>query len=234
MFRDSLARTDRALRPYMEWTPLDELTAPDGLTRMERLDVSQPTLFAMAVGLSDVWRSWGVEPDVVIGHSVGETAAACVAGILTLDEAARVVCSRSRALDRVVGKGGGMLVVDLSYEDSREVLRGRENLVSVAVSNGARSSVLAGDSATLRDIEAELQRRDVFCRLLPYDVASHSPHMDPLVDDLVPQIGRLAPQQGDVPFCSTVTAGRCDGRELGVAYWARNLRPSGSGPRSER
>ena len=88
VFRDSLARTDRALRPYMDWTPLDELSAPDGLTRMERLDVSQPTLFAMAVGLSDVWRSWGVEPDVVIGHSVGETAAACVAGILTLDEAA--------------------------------------------------------------------------------------------------------------------------------------------------
>ena len=62
VFHDSLVRTDRALRPYMEWTPLDELTAPDGLTRMERLDVSQPTLFAMAVGLSDVWRSWVWNP----------------------------------------------------------------------------------------------------------------------------------------------------------------------------
>ncbi|MHB1132622.1 MAG: SDR family NAD(P)-dependent oxidoreductase, partial [Chloroflexota bacterium] len=155
--------------------------------------------------------------------SMGEVAAAYVAGALDLDEAARVICLRSRLLRRVSGKGA-MAVVELSLEDAVLALQGYESRLSVAVSNGPRSSVLTGEPEALSDVVAGLEARGVFCRFVKVDVAAHSPQMDAMKPELEQALADLRPRAASVPIYSTVTGDVCAGEALDGAYWGRNLR----------
>ena len=163
----------------------------------------QPVLFSIQVALAALWRSWGVEPDAVVGHSMGEIAAAHVAGALSLEDAARIICRRSALLRRTSGRGA-MAVVELSLDDARTALTGREDRLSIAVSNSPRSTVISGDPQALDDLLASLEAREVFCRRIKVDVASHSPQMDPLRADLFEALQGLSPRKAAVAFCSTV------------------------------
>ncbi|WP_437970634.1 type I polyketide synthase [Sorangium sp. So ce260] len=222
-FRAALEGCDRAIREEAGFSVLEELAAAEERSRLGRIDVVQPVLFAIEVALAALWRGWGVEPSAVVGHSMGEVAAAHVAGALTLEDAARVVCRRSRLLGRVSGRGA-MALVELPVEEATRALRGREHQVSIAVSNGPRSTVLSGEPGPLEEILVELERARVFCRRVKVDVASHSPQMDPLLAELRDMLGGLSPRAARVPLHSTVTGGLCGGAELGAGYWARNLR----------
>jgi myxalamid-type polyketide synthase MxaE and MxaD len=203
---------------------LAELTATDAArSRLNEIDIIQPALFAIEVALAALWRSWGIEPQAVVGHSLGEVAAAYVAGALNLDDAIRVICHRSRLFKRTVGQGA-MAVVELSVEEARRVLVGYEDRVSIAVSNGPTSTVLSGDPAALAAILDQLQRRDIFCRMVKVDFASHSPQMDPLCADLLQALEGLQPRAESVPVYSTVTGQVSHGLEFDTLYWARNMR----------
>ena len=223
-FRDAIERCDRAMRPYGDWSLLEELSAIDSApSRLTEVDVIQPALFAIQVGLAALWRSWGIEPQAVVGHSLGEVAAAHVAGALSLDDAVRVVCHRSRLFKRTVGQGA-MAAVELSVEDTRRVLIGFEDRVSIAANNGPSSTILSGDPVALDLILDQLRRGDIFCRPVSVDFASHSPQMEPLRPELLDSLAGLQPMTASVPIYSTVTGQIIQGSEFGPEYWTRNIR----------
>ena len=191
---------------------------------LERVDVVQPALFAMNVALAAVWRSLGLEPAAVVGHSQGEIAAAVVAGILSLEEGARVVALRSQLLRRVSGSGG-MAVTELAVEAVQERLQVSEwSGLSLAVVNTPSSTVVSGPSAAVERWVQRLGEEGVFCRRVNVDYASHSAEMDPILSELESALSDLAPQAGQVPMVSTVTGARCEGTALDGTYWCRNLR----------
>ncbi|WP_434419163.1 type I polyketide synthase [Nannocystis pusilla] len=221
-FRAALQAVDAAVQRHAGFSPIAALRS-DEAAWLGRIDHLQPVLFAVQVALAAQWRAWGVVPDAVVGHSMGEIAAAHVAGVLDLDDAARIVCVRSRLM-RPLGGRGAMAVVELSQAAARERLRGREDRVSIAVSNSPRSTVLSGDPDTLEQILGELAADGVFCRKVKVNVASHSPQVDPLRAPLLTALHGLAPRPARVPMTSTVDLGNVAGRELGPEYWVRNLR----------
>jgi acyl transferase domain-containing protein/acyl carrier protein len=223
IFRAALEKCGRALQRFVAWSLLEELMAEASRSRLGEIDVVQPILFSIQVALSALWRSWGIEPDTVIGHSMGEVAAACVAGALRLEDAAQIICRRSRLLKQVSGKGA-MAVVELPLEAARQALAGYEDRLSIAVSNGPRSTVLSGDPAALQAVMQSLQQQDIFCRAVQVDVAAHSPQMDPLCTELLNVLDGIQPQAARVRMISTVTGQAIEGVSLDANYWARNLR----------
>ncbi len=224
VFREAIERCDRAMRSYGDWSLLAELSSTDAArSRLNEVDVLQPALFAMQIALTDLWRSWGIEPNAVVGHSMGEAAAAHVAGALSLEDATRVICSRSRLVKPTIGRGA-MAAVDLSVADARRVIAGCEDRVSIAVSNGPTSTVLSGDPAALETIVSRLQREDIFGRMIKVDFAAHSPQMEPLRADLEHALEGLQPQPASVPIYSTVTGQIADRLSFDKLYWSKNLR----------
>jgi len=224
VFREAVERCDRAMRPRGDWSLLAELTATDAVhSRLNEVDVLQPALFAIQVALTALWRSWGIEPDAVVGHSMGEVAGAHVAGALSLEDAARVICSRSRLVKSTIGHGA-MATVELSIADARRALVGYEDRVSIAASNGLTSTVLSGDRGALEIIASRLQHQDIFCRMIKVDFAAHSPQMEPLRADLERALEDLQPRPASVPIYSTVTGQIGDGLSFDPFYWTRNLR----------
>ena len=162
VFREVIEQCELALRPHTDWSLIAELDATDAdQARLNDVDVVQPALFAVQVALASLWRSWGVEPDAVVGHSMGEVAAAYVAGALNLEDAALVICTRSKLVKRTVGLGA-MASVELSIDDAGRAIAGYEDRVSIAVSTSPTSTVLSGDPAALTEILEQLQGREVF------------------------------------------------------------------------
>ncbi|AUS77123.1 polyketide synthase [Actinoalloteichus sp. AHMU CJ021] len=190
---------------------------------LDRVDVLQPALFAMMVSLAAVWEEHGVRPDAVIGHSQGEIAAACVAGALSLDDAARVVAVRARALRDLAGTGG-MLSVGLSAADAADHLAPHAGRVSVAATNGPLATVLAGPPEDLDALAAALHSAGVRARRIAVDYASHSPAVDTLRDTLVRDLADIHPGHPTVPMRSTVSGDWVRAGELTADHWFRNLR----------
>lgn len=222
VFHAALERCEAALRPFTGWSLLAELRAG---ARFDEIDVIQPVLFALQIALAELWRSWGIVPEGVIGHSMGEAAGACVAGVLSLEAAAQVICRRSQLMKRVSGQGA-MAVVGLSYADADAALREADSTgrVGIAVSNGPRSTVLSGDPAALETVLDTLRARNVFCRPVQVDVAAHSPQMEALRAPLVDELRALRAHAAVVPVYSTVTGARQAGEAFDARYWGDNLR----------
>jgi len=221
--QDEIARCDALLRPYTGWSLLEELQADEHRTRMARTEVAQPALFALQLGLVKLWRSWGVEPGAVIGHSVGEVAAACVAGILSIEDAVRVIFHRSRTQERTAGSGG-MAAVGLSAAAARAALTPYRDQLSIASVNSPRSVTVSGDVDALERLARSLGEQQVFCRRLPLDYAFHSRHMDPVRQDLAVSLEGLKAAPAQVPLISTVTGRVSAGLDLEADYWWRNMR----------
>jgi myxalamid-type polyketide synthase MxaE and MxaD len=222
-FRATLDECDAAIRELTGWSVIEELHVDAASARLDRIDVVQPTIFAVQVSLAALWRSWGIEPAAVVGHSMGEIAAAAVAGVLSIRDAARIICRRSALMRRLSG-AGAMGVVGLSYAETTEALRGHEDLLSVAASNSLKSTVVSGDPAALDALFATLESREVFCRRVKVDVASHSPQMDGIAPELLEALQGIQPRPATIPMYSTVLGRVVDGTECNPAYWMANLR----------
>ncbi len=224
VFRATLQECDRLLRQHVDWSLLEELARDEAESRLNETDKAQPAIFAIQVALAVQWRSWGIDPDWVAGQSLGEVAAAHVAGALGLGDAIRVVVHRSRLMKRTEGQGKTALV-GLPVEQARLALAGHEDTLGVAGSNGPDASVLSGDPDALEKVLASLEKQGVFCRLLRgIDVAFHSPQMEPLKGELVTALAGVKPRPATVPIYSTVTGDLIAGEQLDAAYWGRNLR----------
>ncbi|WNE96631.1 SDR family NAD(P)-dependent oxidoreductase [Streptomyces luomodiensis] len=214
-----------ALAEFTDWSLVDVLRGAEGAPSLERVDVVQPVLFAVMVSLAELWRSLGVVPAAVIGHSQGEIAAACVAGILSLKDAARVVALRSQAIGRVLAGKGGMVSVALPVAQVRErIAPWGEERVSVAAVNGPSSVVVSGEPEALDELVAACEADEVRARRVPVDYASHSAQVELLREELLELLAPVQPRAAEVPFLSTVTGEWVEGPELGAEYWFTNLR----------
>jgi len=223
VFRASMERCDALIREHTGWSVLEELMAEAEHSRLEQIDVLQPAVFAVQVSLAALWRSWSIEPAAVIGQSLGEIAAAHVAGALSLEDAVLIICSRSHLLKSLSGTGG-MAAVELSLEQARDALADYVGRLSVAVSNSPTSTVIAGQPAALEELLENLERRGVSCRRVKADVAGHSPQMEPLRAPLLQSLEQLRPKALTLPFYSTVTGEFNRELTLDAGYWWRNLR----------
>ena len=223
VFRDALTRCDRAIGKFAGWSLLEELFAEEAHSKLNEIDFIQPALFAIQVALAELWHSWGVTPDAVVGHSMGEIAAAYVAGSVNLDDAARIICRRSQLMKRTSGQGT-MALAEITQEKAIQAIIGYEDRLSVAAANGPTSTVLSGEPAALKEVLEKLERQGVYCRLVKVDVASHSPQMEPLCDELEQTLKYIRPLPAAIPICSTVTGEFENGTRFDAGYWRRNLR----------
>ncbi|MGW2195479.1 type I polyketide synthase, partial [Streptosporangium sp. NPDC001682] len=224
VFAERIAECGLALSRHVDWSLIDVLRQVEGAPSLDRVDVVQPVSFAVMVSLAAMWRAHGVEPDAVIGHSQGEIAAACVAGALSLDDAAQVVAVRSLAIARRLAGAGGMMSVSLPVPDIEERLRPWGERISIAAVNGPRSVVVCGDPDALDELSRRLTEEGVRARRVAVDYASHSAHVERLQEELPQALSAIRPQRAEVPFLSTVTEDWLDGTELDADYWYRNLR----------
>jgi acyl transferase domain-containing protein/acyl carrier protein/thioesterase domain-containing protein len=208
-FRESMRACATALESYVDWSLLGVLSDEAALARV---DVVQPVSWAVMVSLAAVWRSYGVEPAAVVGHSQGEIAAACVAGFLSLDDGARIVAMRSKALVRLSGTGG-MVWLPLAADDL-------DDRLSVAAVNGPRSTVVSGDPEALEELLARIPA----ARRISVDYASHSVHVDPLRNELLSALDGIVAGPGEIGWLSTVTGEWIDPAEVTAGYWFENLR----------
>ncbi|AQW55441.1 polyketide synthase [Streptomyces hygroscopicus] len=213
-----------ALAPHVDWSLVEVLRGGEGAAEaLERVDVVQPVLWAVMVSLAELWRSYGVEPAAVIGHSQGEIAAACVAGALSLEDAAKVVALRSQAIRALSGRGG-MVSVSLPVEALRERLATWGERLSVAAVNGPSAVVVSGDADALEELLAACEAEEIRARRIPVDYASHCAHVEAIEGELQQILAGIAPHSSSVPFYSTVTGGVLDTAGLDAGYWYRNLR----------
>ncbi|MGC5346836.1 SDR family NAD(P)-dependent oxidoreductase [Streptomyces sp. DT171] len=223
VFAHRLADCERALARHLDWSPTEVLRGAPGAPSMDRVDVLQPVLFAVMISLAALWRSHGVEPAAVIGHSQGEAAAACVAGALTLDDAATVVALRSRALAGLAGDGG-MATVLMSPDELTPRLKAYEGRVSIAAVNGPRVLVVAGAAADVTALVDALTTEGAMAWPIPVDYASHSGNIEAVRDRLSHDLAGLAPRTPAVPLLSSVDVDWLTAADLGPDYWYRNLR----------
>ncbi|MBX9399318.1 SDR family NAD(P)-dependent oxidoreductase [Streptomyces sp. TRM72054] len=222
VFADQLDRCDAALRPFTDWSAAAVLRGDTGAPSLDRVDIVQPVLFAVMVSLAAVWRARGVRPDAVVGHSQGEVAAACVAGALSLNDAAAVVALRSRALTELSGTGA-MAIVALPHTDVEGRLDTLGGRVSVAAVNSGRATVIAGDVEPLQALLDDLEREQVFVRRLDVDYASHSTRVEPVRDTILDELDGITTCPTSVAWYSTVT-GEPVTEALEADYWYTNLR----------
>jgi acyl transferase domain-containing protein/acyl-CoA synthetase (AMP-forming)/AMP-acid ligase II/NADPH:quinone reductase-like Zn-dependent oxidoreductase/acyl carrier protein len=222
VFREAIEECGNAFRAYAKWDLMQLLQAPD-LVLQSQIDCIQPTLFAISIALARLWRFWGTRPQAVVGHSMGEIAAAHIAGALSLDDAVRIICLRSSLLRRISGQGS-MCLVELSLDEAEREIAGMKGSVSIAASNAGNATVLSGDSASIDEVISQLARRSVFARKVKVDVASHSPHVEILREELLESLKCIQPLDTQIPFYSTVTGKVVPGKQLGPEYWMQNLR----------
>ncbi|MFB4270869.1 acyltransferase domain-containing protein [Nonomuraea sp. GTA35] len=220
VFAEAVGRCADALAPYVGWSLTEVLGGGSNAPDLRRDDVAQPALWGTMVALAELWRAAGVTPDAVAGHSQGEIAAATVAGALSLDDGARVVALRARLMAEA-GGAGGLLAIALPAD---EVERRWGDRVTVAADTGPRYTTVAGEAGPLAEVLAQCEADGVRASRVEVGYAAHSPYVEPARDRLVAELAGLTPGTARIPFYSSVTGGPLDGRELGAAYWGRNLR----------
>ncbi|QHC23459.1 acyltransferase domain-containing protein [Streptomyces sp. GS7] len=214
---------DAALAPYVDWSLLNVLRGADGAPWLDRVDVVQPVLCAVMVSLAGLWRDYGVEPAAVCGHSQGEIAAACVAGALSVPDAARAVALRSKALLALAGRGA-MLSVNLAEEEVVPQLAPWEGRLSLAAVNGPDSSVVCGDPDAVDALADRCRAHGVRVHRIAVDYASHSSQVAEVRERILDDLDPLEPRPPRVPFYSTVSAAPLGTTVLDAAYWYENLR----------
>jgi len=223
VFRRMFEACDKAMRPWARFSLVDELARPEDSSQLQRTEISQPAIFAMQMALAELWKSWGVQPAAVVGHSVGEIAAACVAGILTLDQAANIIVHRGRFMDQCAAAGGTMLAVGMSPDEAMAVIARCGPGVTIAAFNGPRALTLSGLKSSLEVVAAELEAEGVFARFLQVSHPFHHAMMLPAADALKAALGELVPQPETMPFFSTVTGQRLDGVCCDTDHWSRSI-----------
>ncbi|MEU4345776.1 type I polyketide synthase, partial [Nocardia sp. NPDC023852] len=224
VFAESIAECDAALAPFVDWSLTAVLRGDPEAPSLERVDVVQPLLFAVMVSLARLWRSSGVEPAVVIGHSQGEIAAAVVAGGLSLSDGARVVALRSRAVAEELAGSGGMASVGSDVDAVRQRLLGFGDRLSVAAVNGPGQVVVSGEASAVDEFLAGCADDGVWAKRIPVDYASHSTAVESIRDRVLAELAPVRPHTDSVPFFSTVVGDYVDTGRLDAGYWYRGLR----------
>ena len=218
VFAEQMQRCAAALSKYVDFSVEDVLRGAPDQPGLDRVNVIQPVLFAVMVSLAALWRSCGVHPDAVVGHSQGEVVAAHVAGGLSLEDAARVVALRSRALAAISGRGG-MISVSLPREQMMRRIDRLTDRIAIAAENGPSMVALSGELDALDEVLAQCEADGIRARRIPIDYASHSPQVEVIRDEVLDALSSIAPRSGEIPLYSTVTGGLLDTAQMDATYW---------------
>jgi acyl transferase domain-containing protein/thioesterase domain-containing protein/acyl carrier protein len=225
VFRQALERCDKALRPLLE-PPLLELLYPeDGdASLLERTSHMQPVMFALGYALAELWKSWNITPDAVLGHSVGEFPAACVAGLFSVETGLSMVAERG-ALMQALPDEGAMLNTSASLKMLEELVAPHAEKVSIAVHNGPLNRVLSGDTETLKALATQLESAGEETKLLRVARAFHSPLMESVLEPFREKLDGISCDPLQIKFMSTVTAEFVDaGEPIENNYWVDHIR----------
>ncbi|MFZ3345306.1 type I polyketide synthase, partial [Mycobacterium sp.] len=221
VFAATVAEAEPLIARESGFSVTEAMSAPQTVTGIDRI---QPTLFTMQVALAATMKAYGVRPGAVIGYSLGEAAAAVVAGALSLEDGARVICRSSRLMSTIAG-AGAMASVELPAQQVLSELMARGvNDVAVAVMDSPQSTVIGGATQTVRDLVTAWEERDVLARKLAVDVASHSPQVDPILDELADVLAELNPKTPEIAYYSATNFDPRERPACDAAYWADNLR----------
>jgi acyl transferase domain-containing protein/acyl-CoA synthetase (AMP-forming)/AMP-acid ligase II/acyl carrier protein len=223
VFRASVEECDRLLRPYTQWSLCQELLRDEKKSRVEETEVAQAAIFAVEVALAALLRSWQIVPDAVVGHSIGEVAAAHIAGILSLADAIRIVHHRGRLMQKATGLGK-MAEVALPYQDVAARVAGYQDRLCIAAVNSPAATVVSGDAAALAEFTQNLAAQQVAVRPLPVVYAFHSQQMEPYCAELTSAIGTLTLLPSCLAVFSTVRGDSAQAGDFDAAYWAKNIR----------
>lgn len=224
VFRAAMERCAAAMAPHARFSLFEELARDENDTRLGQTEFAQPAIFAMQIALAELWKSWGVEPSCIIGHSVGEVAATHLAGIFTLEEAAEIIIARAQSMQDCTHGEGGMLAVGLSPDEAGELIARHDPGVSIAAFNGPRSLTLSGLKTSLEKMAADLEPAGIFARFVRVSHPFHHAMMQPAADAVARRLAHLRPRPGKIPFFCTVTGERCPGEDCFASYWARGIR----------
>ena len=221
VFRGAVERIDAEIKKHATWSLLDLLTQPENKDRLDSTEMAQPALFAIHVGLAEQLAAWGITPDVVMGHSVGEVAAAHLAGVLSLAEAVRLVVLRGQLMNRATGQGK-MAQVSMDAQALRQAL-GAEPTLALAAINAPKLCVVAGDEPALERFLATLAGKNIEVRRLSVNYAFHTPQMQPHAAELVRGLRDLPTQPAGYTLISTVTGAAENGAHFDAAYWGTQI-----------
>jgi polyketide synthase 7 len=222
IFAESMSRCAEALSPFVDWDLLSVVRGTADLPNFHRADVVQPALWAMMVSLAQLWRSVGVVPDAVIGHSQGEIAAACVAGALSLRDGAKITALRSQLLNDMASDGA-MASLGCDVAQAQQLLCGVDDL-SIAAINSPFSIVISGRVAAIDTLLGRCEAEGVWNRRIEVDYASHSQHVEVIREQFLEGLADVEPHSAPAEFFSTVTGGLLDTADLDADYWYRNIR----------
>ncbi|MCV6974057.1 type I polyketide synthase [Mycobacterium bourgelatii] len=221
VFAATIAQIEPLIAAESGFSVTEAMTAPEVVTGIDRV---QPTLFAMQVALAATMKSYGVTPGAVIGHSLGESAASVVAGALSIEDGVKVICRRSKLMTRIAG-AGAMASVELPAQQVLSELTARViNDVVVAVVASPSSTVIGGATQTVRDLVAIWEERGIMAREVAVDVASHSPQVEPILDELTEALEDLSPLEPEVPYYSATSFDPREEPYCDAYYWVDNLR----------
>ena len=223
VFRKVAEECDAIFQRLAGWSILAEMKADENYSKIGETQIAQPANFVLQAALTALWRSRGIEPAAIVGHSVGEVTAAHIAGILDLEDAIRVSYHRSRIQKKAVGQGK-MLAIGLTADKAQSMLEGYEAQVSFAAINSPSAVTLSGESEALEEIAAKLEAKGVFNRFLRVELAYHSQVMEPLKDELRESLSMLRPKAPTIPFYSTVLGQLLKEATCDAEYWCKNIR----------
>ncbi|MCB2078136.1 MAG: SDR family NAD(P)-dependent oxidoreductase [Novosphingobium sp.] len=223
VFRETIEACAREQARFGEWDLLDEFLADEASSRVDNTAIAQPCIFALQAGLTRLLKSQGIEPVAVVGHSVGEVAAAWASGSLDLADACRVIYERGVAMD-LSEQGGAMISLGLSAQETMALPEIVNGTLEIAALNGRMATVVAGYESDVAALEARLSAQRVRMRRLPVRYAFHSRLMEPAREPLLGALAGLKPKSGTIPLISTVSGDRIDGEALDAGYWWHNIR----------
>ena len=221
-FLKTIQECDELFQKIAGWSILETLQRDEENSEMTRTEVAQPANFVIQIALTALWRERGILPDAIIGHSVGEVAAAYVSGALSLEDAVKVSIYRSQLQAKTVGNGT-MLAIGLTEKEASELTRNYDQ-VSIGAINSPSGVTLSGNGEQLEQIAEALEKNKTFNRKLDVEVAYHSPQMESIKEELLESLASISPTKTQYPLYSTVTGKLIDGSELAADYWWQNVR----------
>lgn len=223
VYREVIERCDREIRRIAGWSLIEEMGVEAERSHMSQTWLAQPANFAVQAGLAALWRSLGVRPQAVVGHSTGEVAAFYEAGVYSFEDAIKVTIHRSRLQQLLVGTGT-MLAVGLSESDALTRIGRYADRIAIGAINSPTSITLAGDTDALEELARELKADQVFAKFLKVPIPYHSPVMDRIKDELLSSLADIDARPAQLPLYLTAVEGLARGPELDAEYWWRNVR----------
>lgn len=223
IFYNTIKEIDAIFQKLAGYSLLDEMSKSSQESKISQTRIAQPAIMALQVGLIHMYEALGIKPEGVVGHSVGEVAAAYSAGALNLEQAVEVIYHRSREQDKA-SNSGKMLATDLTYNEASKRIEDLGNKVSIAAINGPKMTVLSGDTGPLEIISKALEQEERFGKFLQVNIPFHSYHLDQIEEGMMTSLANLKPSKATIPLYSTVTGNPEDGLHLTNRYWFKNAR----------